>query len=337
MTQLSLPLEADTPSLLPKPLPKAASPARQSARQSRPALDVADMAGLVAQHPDYRVLRRLAAQAHFTGTGTGPRATVLILDTETTGLAHTKEQIIELALLRVQVDTDTGLPVGDVVTYDGLEDPGKPIPEEIRQITGISDDMVRGQKLDEGRIAAMLADVDLVIAHNAAFDRPFCEARYAGFVNLPWACSLADIDWKKEGRNSAKLEHLALHQGWFYEAHRAEMDCHALLAVLVPTLPTDGKTGLLRLLGTGSAPSYRLQASHAPFEAKTVLKARGYRWDAEQRVWHTRLADETALAAECSWLKTAVYGGRSASVQVETRAATAKYSARPGALSERQL
>ena len=341
LTQLPLALEPEATSVSLGPVPKAeptVTAARsKSTRKTGPALDVAAMAGLVAQHPDYRVLRRLAVHTRFAGSGPGPRATVLVLDTETTGLSHSKEKIIELALLRVAVDTATGLPVGDVSVYDGLEDPGKPIPAEVQLITGISDDMVRGQTLDEERIAAMLAGVDLVIAHNAAFDRPFCEARYPGFADLPWACSLADIDWKKEGRNSAKLEHLALHQGWFYDAHRAEMDCHALLAVLTPALPSDGKTGLARLLGAGAAPSYRLQATLAPFDAKNTLKARGYRWDAEQRVWHTRLADETALAEECAWLKSAVYGGRPARIQVETLAATTKYSARPGALAECQL
>ncbi|MEY4265808.1 MAG: hypothetical protein RIS90_343 [Pseudomonadota bacterium] len=341
LTQLPLALEPEAAGASLGPVPKAeptVTAARsKSTRKTGPALEVAVMAGLVAQHPDYRVLRRLEVQTRFAGKGSGPRATVLLLDTETTGLSHGSEQIIELALLRVAVDTATGLPVGDVSVYDGLEDPGKPIPAEVQRITGISDDMVRGQTLDAARIAAMLAGVDLVIAHNAAFDRPFCEARYPGFADLPWACSLADIDWKKEGRNSAKLEHLALHQGWFYDAHRAEMDCHALLAVLTPTLPSDGKTGLARLLGAGAAPSYRLQATLAPFDAKNTLKARGYRWDAEQRVWHTRLADETALAAECAWLKSAVYGGRPARVRVETLAATTKYSARPGALAECQL
>ena len=341
LTQLPLALEPEVASplaaLLPKALPRVTTARAKSAPKTGHVLDVAAMAALVAQHPDYRVLRRLAVHDRFPGSATGPRATVLVLDTETTGLSHSKEQIIELALLRVAVDTGTGLPVGDVSVYDGLEDPGKPISAEVQLITGISDEMVRGSRLDEERIAAMLAGVDLVIAHNAAFDRPFCEARYPGFADLPWACSLADIDWKKEGRNSAKLEHLALHQGWFYDAHRAEMDCHALLAVLTPTLPSDGKTGLARLLGAGAAPSYRLQATQAPFDAKDTLKARGYRWDAEQRVWHTRLADEAALTAECAWLKLAVYGGRTARVQVETLASTTKYSARPGALAECQL
>ncbi|UUZ74392.1 hypothetical protein LP414_18005 [Polaromonas sp. P1(28)-13] len=161
-----------------------------------PALDA--MARALESHPDYRVLRRLPVQQQFAHQPVGPVTRVLILDTETTGLDHSRDRIIELALLRVDVETATGLPTGLVEVYDGLEDPGMPIPQEAQLITGISDAMVRGHKLDEQRVAAMLANADLVLAHNAGFDRPFAEARLAQFAQLPWACSFADLDWKKK-------------------------------------------------------------------------------------------------------------------------------------------
>lgn len=292
------------------------------------------MAAALSHHPDYRVLRRLIPTVHFDRIAQGPVTRVLILDTETTGLDHTRDKIIELAMLRVDVDTVTGLPVGDVLVYDGLEDPGMPISAEIEAITGISNEMVAGQRLDEARIAAMLEGADLVIAHNAAFDRPFCEARLPAFTQLPWGCSFADIDWKKEGQSSAKLESLALEKGWFYDAHRAEMDCHALLAVLVESLPSTGRSGLASILQASRRPSFRLQATKAPFEAKDLLKARAYRWNPEQKVWQIRLVDEAQLSDEFAWLKTAVYGGRSASVQVEKMGPSVKYSNRVGELSQ---
>jgi DNA polymerase-3 subunit epsilon len=43
------------------------------------------------------------------------------------------------------------------------------------------------------------------------------------------------------------------------------------------------------------------------------------------------------LAAECEWLKAAVYGGRSVTVHLEKMDALVKYSLRAGALSEQQL
>ncbi len=317
--------------------PFAAAPVRSRKRQTQapvpaPAavLNPDAMARMLDSHADYRVLRRLPVLRQFAHQAVGPVVRMLILDTETTGFDASRDRIMELALLRVDVDSATGLPTGAVQVYDGLEDPGMPIPAEVQAITGISDDMVRGQKLDAQRVAALVADADLVVAHNASFDRPFVEARLPQFAALPWVCSFADFDWKKEGRTSAKLTHLALELGWFYDAHRAEMDCHALLAVLAGQLPVSGQTGLARLVSVAARPSFRLQATAAPFDAKDLLKTRGYRWDGPNKVWHTRLADEAALQAECAWLKAAVYSHRPAQVQVERFEAVDRYSSRPG-------
>ncbi len=294
------------------------------------------MAKLLDAHPDFRVLRRLVPQLTFP-PATGPVATLLVLDTETTGLNSTRDKVVELALLRVTVDLHTGQPVGAVQVYDGLEDPGMPMPDEIIAITGITDDMLRGQRLDEALVLRMLEGVDLVLAHNAGFDRPFVEFRLPQFAALNWACSFADIDWKQEGRGSAKLTSLAYDLGLFYDAHRAEMDCHALLAVLMASLKSTQASGLSRLIDSARKPTFRLQATNAPFDAKDLLKARGYRWEGTQKVWHTRLSDEAALALECEWLKSAVYAGRSSRVQVEVLDAKTKYSARPGQVGWREL
>ena len=302
-----------------------------------PWTDLEAMAQALEVQGDFRVLRRLRPQLLWPGTPSGAITRVLVLDTETTGLDKARERIIELALLRVDIDQATGLPVGAVQVYDGLEDPGKPIPPEVVALTGIHDADVQGQHLDQARVEELLDGVDLVIAHNAGFDRPFVEARLPQFAALDWACSFADIDWKAQGRSSAKLESLAQAHGWFYDAHRAEMDCHALLAVLAQALPEAGHSGLAHLLQAAVRPSYALQATQAPFEAKDLLKARGYRWNAEQRVWHTRLSDEAALQAECAWLKQAVYSARRAVVQVEQLDARVRFSGRPGVVTQLPL
>jgi DNA polymerase-3 subunit epsilon len=288
------------------------------------------MAHALEQHPDYRVLRRLKPVLRFSQPTQGACATVLLLDTETTGLDAHREQIIELALLRVQVDISTGLPVGDVQVYDGFEDPGRPIPPAITQLTGITDAQVRGQKLNEAEVARLLTGADVVIAHNAGFDRPFVEARFPAFAEVAWACSWADLDWKNAGQSSAKLEHLTASLGWFYDAHRAETDCHALLTILTQAHPLQAGTHLSALLAAAKQTHHKLYATGAPFESKDVLKARGYRWDVQQRVWQQTLRSDAELEAELVWLADAVYIGQPAKVRVETLDARHRHSARTG-------
>lgn len=291
------------------------------------------MAQVLQAHPDYRVLRRLVPVREYAHPRKGDVAKVLILDTETTGLDASRDRIIELALLLVDVDVQTGQPLQVLQVYDELEDPGRPIPPEALRVTGITDAMVAGKQLDEARITTLMEGASLVIAHNARFDRAFVEKRLPGFADLPWACSVSEIDWHAQGRGSAKLEFLAHELGWFYDAHRAEMDCHALLAVLAAPLPNGGETGLARLLAASRLSSYKVLATGSPFESKDVLRARGYRWDAERKVWHTQVASQQALEAESAWLKSAVYAGRPAKIDVECLTALERFSSRAGVRS----
>ena len=294
------------------------------------------LAQALAQHPDFRVLRRLVPRTDYGAVNGQATRRVIVLDTETTGLDSQTESIIELAMLSVLVDAATGVPVGPVSIYESFEDPGKPIPPQITEITGIDDSMVQGQRIDDAAVNAMVQEADLVVAHNAGFDRPFVEARFPVFAGKAWGCSFQGIDWKKEGSGSAKLEFLASERGWFYDAHRAQVDCHALLQVLASPL-SDGQTGLTRLMGGAGQTRYKLRATGAPFEAKDKLKARGYRWDGEGRVWWCSLASDAALDAECTWLRAEVYGSRSARVQIEALNSRVQYSSRSGERFDKTL
>jgi DNA polymerase III subunit epsilon len=294
------------------------------------------MAQALAQHPDFRVLRRLVPRSDYGAVNGQTTRRVIVLDTETTGLDSKSESIIELAMLSVLVDAVSGLPVGPVSIYESFEDPGKPIPAQITEITGIDDSMVQGLRIDDAAVTALVEQADLIVAHNAGFDRPFVEARFPVFASKAWGCSFQGIDWKKEGSGSAKLEFLASERGWFYDAHRAQVDCHALLQVLASTL-SDGQTGLSRLLTGAGQTRYKLRATGAPFEAKDKLKSRGYRWDGEGRVWWCSLGSDALLDAECAWLRAEVYGQRSARVQLEAMDSRVQYSSRSGLLTERTV
>ena len=300
-----------------------------------------EMADKLSAHPDFKVKRRLVPILDF-GPGSGaPTKRVLILDTETTGLDWRAENIIELAMLSVAVDMQTGQPVGVVEVYEDFEDPGRPIPAEIVKLTGITNQDVKGQKLNEAKIIDMVQRADLIVAHNASFDRPFVENRLEVFEHKAWACSFAGINWKAQGLGSAKLEFLCSELGWFYDAHRAQVDCHALLRVLSAPLkaqPDDmPSTGLQQLFKSAEQARTVVKAFGSPFETKDKLKARGYRWDAEAKVWSTAVMSVEALEAEADWLKSQVYGGRAARIGLETQDALVQFSSRSGKSGDRVL
>lgn len=323
--------------------PRTASPLPQPGLDSkRPApaqpLTPHEMAQRLDQDPDFRVLRRLVPVHDFGPAPAAPDARhMLVLDTETTGLSHQTDKIIELAMLLVKVDVSTGLPFGTVDVLEGFEDPGMPIPAVAKEVTGISDDMVRGHRLDDAVVEAFVSRADLIVAHNAGFDRPFVEARFPVFAAKAWACSFADIDWKVAGAASSKLSALAQDQGWFYDAHRAQVDCHALLQVLARPVPKSLTTGLAHLIAAAAQPGFKLRATGSLFETKDLLKARGYRWDAEAKVWCCALTNPQRLEDELAWLKVEVYGQRSARVDMEALDSLVRYSARPGQLTQRTL
>jgi DNA polymerase-3 subunit epsilon len=290
-----------------------------------------DMARALDAHPDYRVLRRLQPRTSFNPASEGlPCARGIVLDTETTGLSSETDRVIELGMLLFEFDPTTGLIYRVLDVFDELEDPGFPIPPANTAIHHITDAMVQGKRIDDAKVARLLKGVSVVIAHNAGFDRPFVEQRWPAFENLLWACSIRDIDWQAEGFGSAKLEYLLQTQGIFYEAHRAETDCWALLELLHHQLPQSQQPALLSLLETLNQPQLKLSALGSPFETKDLLKQRGYRWSGEQRCWSRLLSGEQALEEELSWLKRRVYGNRSAQVELETLGGTIRYSNRQG-------
>ena len=293
--------------------------------------DFEALAQQLEKHPDYRVLRRLTPQRVITQELAGQKlCRGVVLDTETTGFDVENDRVIELGMLLFEFDPVSGVIHQVLEVFDELEDPGFEIPPASIAVHHITDEMVRGKRIDDAQVASFLKNVDVVIAHNAAFDRPFVEARWPLFETLNWGCSIKDIDWREEGFGSAKLEYLLSTQGFFYDAHRAETDCWALIALLNQVLPQSQQTALLALLEKLNQAQQKVYAINSPFETKDMLKARGYRWSPDLRCWSRVLASAPDMQQELSWLKKNVYGDRNARVEVESLGGKVRYSNREG-------
>lgn len=225
---------------------------------------------------NYRILRRLSPRsADEHARPEFPRQGV-ILDTETTGLNYRTDEIIEIGVIAFSFN-DAG-EIGDVTgVYGGFQQPTVPIPAESTRLKGITDDMVAGQVIDVTRLKSLIEPADLIIAHNAGFDRPFCEAFSQMFCNKAWACSVSEIDWSARGFEGSKLGYLIGQSGCFHDGHRAVDDCFALLEVLGQTRPGIAAAPFAELYQASQRSRVRIYAESSPFDMKDDLKARGYR------------------------------------------------------------
>ena len=261
------------------------------------------------EHDDYRIIRRFKPVESYHSQGEANKRIGIFLDTETTGLDAHEDKVIELAMVPFEFDA-AGNIYRLLPEYNGLNDPGMPIPEVVQKITGITDEIVKGQSLDLDKVKALLSDAVLIIAHNARFDRPFCEKILDDFKEISWACSIADVNWQEEGIEGVKLEFLAYKYGFFFEGHRATIDCQAGIEILSRNLPVSGEPVLKRLLEHARQNNIRVWAEGSPFDKKDELKKRGYRWSAgeagKRKAWYKDLL-ETELDEELLFLSENIY------------------------------
>lgn len=291
-------------------------------------------AALLEASGEYRVLRRFHPSSLFVDVPpSGDIGLAVCLDTETTGRDIEKDRLIELGMVSFAYDRASGRLIGALSRYDELEDPGMPIPPEASRVNNITNDMVAGKRIDDASVQAFVEQADFIVAHNAGFDRPFCERRFPVFKNKAWACSKVHVDWEGAGIAGAKLEYIAAWMGFYYEAHRAEADCLALLHALRLAHPGfQGASAFEQLLANYQLEDRRIWAVGSPFETKDLLKARGYRWNdgsrpGSEKAWWI----DVPLAAfdeELAWLKANVYGNKSFSVPVDKVDAYSRFTDR---------
>ncbi len=254
------------------------------------------------QAPAYASSEWIAANPDLVRTG-------VVIDVETTGLNRNDDQVIEIGLRRFTFNRENGDILEAATFYQGLQDPGQPLSPEIQALTGLTDAMLEGQKIDWDAVNSHLDSAHIIVAHNAGFDRPFIDRYARSSAAKIWGCSLKQIDWSAKGYSSQKLEILSIYHGFFTDAHRALSDVNALTYLLSHRDEATGHTYFYELIENARKPFTRIFATGAPFESKDLLKRRGYNWDTAQRVWMKSIFTAD-LAAETSWLENNIYGGK---------------------------
>lgn len=274
------------------------------------AVDPEAAARVLETSDDFKVLRRLKPRAIDPSYHPAPgEAVAVVVDVETTGLDFRADEVIEIGM--VAFVHDAAGRVGPVIgALSLLRKPSVPISPQITRLTGITNEMVAGVAFDLDAVRRLLEPADLVIAHNAKFDRNFCERLHDDFVHKAWACSVGEVHWAENGYEGTKLGYLLTQNGWFHRGHRAVDDCHALLEVLAAPLPDKTGPALGHLLASSRRSRVRVWAQYAPYDQKDILKRRGYRWndgaDDRPKSWWIEI-DVEALGAELRFLAREVY------------------------------
>lgn len=279
----------------------------------------------IEQDPNLKLLKRVPETFPPNVNGSTPSFNAAIIDLETMGLDPLSDEIIEIGILWFSFNANGISSIAH--TYNELQDPKRPIPEEITKITGITDADVKDRQIDWQSIHQYLTQTHLIICHNSKFDRNFLECQTPENIQqliqtMPFACTIHDINWSERGFESAKLDYLNFKLGYFYDGHRALNDCYATFNLLAQV-----EGAFDELKANVRKKETLIVAQNAPFEKKDLLKNKNYRWSDGQaslpKAWWLTLPNEQ-LEEELAWLDAKVYGRSGASSQLPQVQITAR-------------
>ena len=231
---------------------------------------------------------------------------VAFVDTETTGIDRINDHIIEIAVKVICFETSSGKILSVEGSYESFNDPEEDISTEITHLTGIDNKMVDGKFIDWKEVDTIFKSVDIIIAHNASFDRAFIDRFSSISPSKVWACSISDIDWLERGFTSSKQELLCYWHGFYFDAHRAMNDVDALIHLL--TFDTGFERPLIELIKNSNKSDFIIFAEHFKYDPvkKDTLKGNKYRWNPNDKIWFKKVnLDE--LEHEKDWLTVTIY------------------------------
>ena len=291
-------------------------------------LSLKEMADILNQSEHYKVLTKYEKPKFYNPSRDDTKKLIgIFLDIEATGLSA-QDKLIELGMVKFEYSLD-GRIYCILDEFNAYQDPKIDIPPFITKLTGITNEMVGGKSINQNDVAEYLNNVDLIIAHNAAFDRPFLEKTFKNIPSKAWGCSMFDIDWNNENIESLKLEYIAYKYGFFYEGHRAITDCLVGIHILSKELRNSKQLALKQLLTNAMQPKYIIWAKNSPYERKDLLKARKYRWNMHPtqgiKAWSIELP-ESKVEAEINYLKSDIFNNNQINIPIDIFDAYSRFS-----------
>jgi DNA polymerase-3 subunit epsilon len=268
------------------PLPLTPAPGKVSTPAPAPAAPAPAAAAAPAEPPRPISLSLPACAGRPARALPRVPETLLILDTETTGLSTLQGQCIEVGAILFHV------PHRAVLTQVSFLMPCTANAAE--GINGIPAAVTRLEQPWPDALAcfrSMVAACEALVAHNVAFDRQWFGLGPLPVLDRPWICSMEDIRWPAERqlRSTPSVRDLALAYGVpVWAAHRALTDCIYLAQVF------ERCTDLEALLQAALEPR-SLYRADLPYAERHRAREAGFRWnEAVPRAWSRRLSRREA-------------------------------------------
>jgi len=212
--------------------------------------------------------------------------TLLIVDTETTGLDKKKDFCMEVGAILFHVQTRSVL-----AQQSFLLPVENNNAEKINRIPALITRLPQPVKEGIQYFNALVACADAIVAHNASFDVQWFGRALLPKITKPWICSMEDISWPLDKQLSRRpsVRDLALAYGVpVWTAHRALTDCIYLSEVFVRCEKLED------LLLNGLEPR-RLMRADVSYDQRHLAKEAGFRWNEPiAGAWTRRLSEKEA-------------------------------------------
>ena len=231
---------------------------------------------------------RLVSEASLSPeAGASPR-TLLILDTETTGLDPETDHCLEVGAILFDV------PSRQVLAQQSFLLPVQAnAAEPINRVPAAVTCLPQPWEAALVYFQSLVDAAEVLVAHNAAFDRQWFGRGCLPSIAKPWLCSMDDMRWPQERQLRARpsVRDLALaYEIPVWAAHRALTDCIYLAEVFRRC------EDLEQRLVHGLEPRSLFKAQ-VSYDQRHLAREAGFRWnDPVPGAWSRRLSVREAQA-----------------------------------------
>ena len=212
--------------------------------------------------------------------------TLLIIDTETTGLDPQLDHCLEVGVILFDV------PSRQVLAQQSFLLPVEAnAAEAINRIPAAATNLPQPWRPALSYLQSLLDAADVLVAHNAAFDRQWFGRGHLPATDKPWLCSMEEMRWPAERllRSRPSVRDLALaYEIPVWAAHRALTDCIYLAEVFRRC------DELEQLVERGLEPR-QLMRAQVSYDDRHLARDAGFRWNEPVKgAWARRLSEREA-------------------------------------------